>query len=170
MKTKGVITFLIGMIALTGCGADATVSNEKDYSGEIAPAAETAEAVPNSVRHLGYITSLDDEKITLDEVEWITEDMTDRIEDLGLNITADLPGGFYIYNESDKELVFTVSEECSVQINNYDTEYQTVDLTYEQFKDKFLSGEYEIDRLSEGLYWIEYRNGKAVSITQQYVP
>ncbi len=134
------------------------------------PKKTAAEEIPDGVRYLGYITSLDDEKIVLDKVEWITENMTDRIEELGLNVMVDLPGGFYIYNESDNQSIFTTRGDCKVQLNNFDTGYQPVDMTYDQFKEKFLANEYEIDSLSEGLYWIEYWHGEVISITQQYVP
>lgn len=66
----------------------------------------------------GYITIQNGQAI-LDEVEIITLDDTDRMEDLGLSPEEDLISGYYLYNEEESTRTFTLTDQ---------TEYRFVDI------------------------------------------
>ncbi len=57
-----------------------------------------------------YITDYDksDGTITIDEVEWITTEDTDRIEELDLDVNTDFTNDYYIYN-TDKDDLQTIN-------------------------------------------------------------
>lgn len=62
-------------------------------------------------KYIGDIVSLFGNSLNLNDYEFITDDDTDRISELGLT-RNDMPNGYYIYDVSSEIMTFMVDEEA----------------------------------------------------------
>jgi hypothetical protein len=159
MKRKFALCIFLPLVLLaTACigggGDDAGAAESGDDSGELADAAITVR---------GYISAFDAQSRTflLDEIEWLTEADRARLDEL--NINADMPNGFYIYNPDDSAKPYTLAEDARFQIivagQPVDQMATAVDIeTFAGSFDDFYP------------YIIEMSGGEAVSVVQQYLP
>lgn len=110
--------------------------------------------------HHYYIKGADGHSLFLDEVEWVSDE--ERAAELGLN-EEDMPGGFYVYNEESSQVEYPFAEGCSFTILDWNNNYQVTDVDQQTFLDILSS--------REGIpFIIEIKDGKIVSVTEQYVP
>lgn len=67
---------------------------------------------------LSFIKSFDEKTrvLTFDEIEWVLQTDTRRVEELGLNADLDFPNGYYIHNEFEQENSLRVSDDVKVYI------------------------------------------------------
>lgn len=125
-----------------------------------------------------YLT-LENGKAYLDEVEIITEEDEDRIEDLGLNIEFDLISGYYIHNEREETMVYELMDETVYRFLDIGQLYTSEEgLKYETTSlEEFLAGSsYVSNSASEnsGLptgripYFVEIEGGNVISITEVF--
>ena len=91
------------------------IENEDNVQNE--DIKDIAERIQKSYDICGFIREIDDGKVILDAVEFITPADTDRMAELGLT-EADFPNGYYIHNEDENTDEYTLSE---------DTEYNFID-------------------------------------------
>ena len=91
------------------------IENEDNVQNE--DIKDIAERIQKSYDICGFIREIDDGKVVLDAVEFITPADTDRMAELGLT-EADFPNGYYIHNEDENTDEYTLSE---------DTEYNFID-------------------------------------------
>lgn len=137
-------------------------------------ACKQAEKVQNNNGlYIGHIT-IEDNILYLDEIEWITEEDKDRIEELGLSRQNDMPNGYYIYNPS--------TEIKSFEIGN-DTVYNFVAFEHLSFMNEGDDRNYSTNKKEEFIeylqaysdeaasvpFTVEVKNGKVISITEQFV-
>lgn len=122
--------------------------------------------------YIGYIISLEDNSLNLNPFEFITANETERANELGLT-QDDMPNGYYIYDEDDEILNFTLEE--NVEFHFYDTQ----NLFVSKDDDKgyatdnisefilFLYGDSDTPRRSP--FIITVKDGKVVSIREKFV-
>ena len=142
------------MLSLSGCG------NSKSEN-----------VSPNSKLYIGYI-DLEGDILKLDEFEYIKQEDKERIEELGLS-EGDMPNGYYIHNESNEILSFTIDDQ--IEFTFYDTgnlfvaeddnkKYTTTNI--EEFK-KFLSGDH--NKSIKTPFWVKVRDDKVISVEEEFV-
>ncbi|ADL05695.1 hypothetical protein [Lacrimispora saccharolytica] len=127
--------------------------------------------VTQSKIYIGYI-ALDGDTLELDEFEFITQKDEERIKELNLS-ESDMPGGYYIYNESDETISFTIDDKTKFtffDVGNLfvseddDKKYTTTDK--EQFR-KFLYGNRDIPAKTP--FWVEVQGDKVISIIEEFI-
>jgi len=77
-----------------------------------------------------YITNYDksDDTITVDKVEWITEENTERINELDLDVNTDFSNGYYIYNTDKDDLqTYDLADDVVVVTKNNNTTNDVAD-------------------------------------------
>jgi hypothetical protein len=131
---------------------------------------------------VGYI-NIQDGKVILDEVEIITEEDTDRIEELGLTYQGDLIEGYYIYNEKEETRTFELTEKTKYHFVDmgqlYITSETSEDLVYETTSiDEFMNGSCyaasasandQSDVPSHRIpYFVEVLGDEVLSITEEF--
>ena len=118
----------------------------------------------NQVQLLSFIEAYDEKtrKLTFDEIEWVKQTDTKRINELGLNAEIDFPNGYYIYNESDQQNSLVVAGDVKVYIVNWN------DLVNPSLTD--VNG--LIKRMAEyqAPYHLTIQDGVIVEILEQYRP
>ncbi|OPX83556.1 MAG: hypothetical protein A4E53_04573 [Pelotomaculum sp. PtaB.Bin104] len=100
--------------------------------------------------------------LTFDEIEWILQSDTKRINELGLDANLDFPNGYYIYNESEREKSLKVTDDVKVYIVNWS------DLANPLLTD--VSG--LTKRMAEhgAPYHLTIKDGVIIEILEQYRP
>jgi hypothetical protein len=129
----------------------------------------------------GYIT-IQDGQVVLDEVEIITQEDTDRVEELGLTDQGDLIEGYFIYNEEESTQVYRLTDKTQYRFVDFARRYVTwdagEDLTYETTSlEEFLAGSSysasESNAQGTGIpsgripYVVEVQGGTVISITEE---
>lgn len=124
-------------------------------------------------KYIGDIVSLFGNSLNLNDYEFITDDDTDRISELGLT-RNDMPNGYYIYDVSSEIMTFMVDEEAeytfydvgnTIVAEEDDKKHTTKDI--EEFK-TFLYGDDDIPR--GGPFWINVKGDRVISIEEEFVP
>lgn len=116
--------------------------------------------------YIGYITkmTMDKSLFHLDKVEFLTQEDTERAEELNIDINTDMPSGFYIYNNDNYPMAFEV----------YDgTEYLILDSVQlsehiSVSKKEFI--EYNDAPNNNPLFHIYTKDGYVTRIEEQYIP
>lgn len=123
----------------------------------------------------GYMV-MEDNLLYLDEVEIITMEDKERIEELELKQNADMPNGYYIYNADIEKQTFEITSE---------TTYTFVDYNLLFVKDEDGDRLYTTTRTEEFIlhlnesysdsppaqkvpFFIEVKDGKVISITEKF--
>lgn len=102
----------------------------------------------------------------LDEVEWISDSA--RAAQLGLD--ADLPGGYYLYNEKEVEVKCYFGENCAFTILDWSNNFEPVQVDRQTFLDIMDQRREEYSTLSDVPFIIEIKDGEMISVTEQYLP
>ena len=157
MKLKKVLIInlaaLFAAVAMTGCSKD--TENEKK---------------------IGYISNIniEEKSFDFDEIEWITPEDTEKVEELGLDPQYDFPNGFYINNSATDKESYTISDKCTFEFIDWKDDFKAKSVTFEEFTNQhneFYAVFYEpLGEASSTPYWIEIEDNKVVSIQQQYTP
>lgn len=76
--------------------------------------------IDNPKQRTSYITNYDEKTriLTFDEIEWILQSDTNRINELGLDADLDFPDGYYIYNQSEQKNSMKVAYQVRIYIVN----------------------------------------------------
>lgn len=114
-----------------------------------------------------YIRGVGGNSLFLDEVEWVSD--AERAAELGL-AEEDMPGGFYVYNEEASQIGCSFAEECSFTILDWYNNYSVMEVDKQTFLDTIDSREREFNALDRIPFIVEIKDGKIVSVTEQYVP
>ena len=138
------------------------------------PKQELMETKPESL--VGYLV-IEDDTLYLDEVEIITREDTERIEELelelGENIT--MPSGYHIYNADMEKQTFEITKETTYTFVDYnflflDDEVDDRLYTTEK-KEEFilhLNESYSDSPPAQKVpFFIEVEDGKVISITEK---
>jgi hypothetical protein len=77
--------------------------------------------IDNPKQLISYITNYDEKTriLTFDEIEWVLQSDTNRINELGLDADLDFPDGYYIYNQSEQENSMKVAYQARIYIVNW---------------------------------------------------
>lgn len=125
---------------------------------------ETNTGNAESTNILVYVSNFDSESgiITFDQVEWLSLEDTERITELGLDVDSDLPSGFYVYNEVEKEESLVLSDNVEIELVNW------YDLSNPLITDQQGLAE----RLEQyyGLYHLTIEKDVILKVVEQYTP
>lgn len=95
--------------------------------------------------------------------EWITLEDKERIKELGLNVNADMPGGFYVKKTKTLETFFLDKDTKYFNLDTLLSSQSNASLTKEEFIEYFKSHK-------DSLFSISTKNGKAIEISEVYLP
>ena len=117
---------------------------------------------------LGHISNINAENksFDFDEAEWITVSDIEKINELGIDVDNDMPGGFYVYNLKNGIKTFTFSSNTVfIVLDREDNwhSYKTLDLN------GFVAFLNEND-YGTGLWIISFNNNSVVEIKEAYLP
>lgn len=128
--------------------------------------------IEETEKYIGYITLYDGVNLELDDFEFIIEKDEERIKELNLS-EMDMPNGYYIYDISDNILKFKITDETEFTFfdsgnifvsETDDKKYTTVNK--DEFKEfLYLGG----DKPRKTPFWVEVKNGKVISIKEEFV-
>ena len=105
---------------------------------------------------------LSSKNLVLDEVEWIEETNTDRIEELGLDVEKDLPTGFMIYNETEEEVSVNLAEDAEFFLVNQENPSEPRAVDAKEFISYLLA--------VKGPYYVKVKDDVVVKIEEKYMP
>ncbi len=121
-------------------------------------------------RFIGFISNFEIDKYSkpsfhLDQIEWLTSDDTERLEELNIDPDRDMPNGFYIYNPHNYPMFHQVTESTEYSIIDLEGEVTHKSVTIEQFVK-------HLEQFSDFAppFWVVTKDGYVQSITEQYVP
>ncbi|WP_105616370.1 hypothetical protein [Vallitalea okinawensis] len=121
---------------------------------------------------IGHI-SIESHTLYLDEIEWITDEDKDRIEELELSQQNDMPNGYYIHNPSTDTVSFEITDETIYNFIDWGNDFtsQEADRNYSTTnKSDFIKylNTYS-DDAAKVPFWVEVKDGYIISITEQFV-
>lgn len=138
---------------------------DADYSATV----EDFMVTPES-RFSGFISDFEPEEsprpsFHLDQIEWLTLEDTERLEELSINPEHEMPGGFYIYNPVNYPMYHQVTEDTTYNIIEYGEEMIFKEVSMEAF------AEY-LEQFSDFAppFWVTTKDGYVQDITEQYIP
>lgn len=151
------VGLLVASLVITGCSLlprDGVVEPIPE------PVEETQEVEVEEI--LGWVSemNLDTGLLAFDDLEWITLEDTERIEELGLD--GDFPNGFYLHNEVERVERLPVSEEATVWLLNWEDLANPVKTDVQALSD-FLDQRNSLFRLTT-------ENGVIVDVFEVYTP
>ncbi len=134
--------------------------------------------------HFGHLAIAEDGTLLLNEAEWITDDQTERIEELQLQ--GRLLDGYFIYDEEPSLCPLTLSPDITYTFYDYDRQFvgDDADLKYttesaDEFMAFYADRAYQPDWYEEPFdpfhwapyepFWVEVKDGQVTSITLQLV-
>jgi len=133
---------------------------------------QTFNATNGGGKKIGYISNFNKRsgKFTFDEVEWLTLENKERLEQLKINPDINMPNGYYLYNPEKEETTLKVNSNTMYNVINWnykfggETRYLTNRIKeFDEYLDAY-------SRISP-LFIVEYSNdGNIKSITEKYVP
>lgn len=121
--------------------------------------------VKEGINHYN-IKGYNSRSLLLDEVEWVTDSA--RAAALGLD--ADMPGGFYLYNETESQVVCFFAENCAFIILDWQNNFEPVQVDRQEFLDTLVERADEYRTLSDVPFIIEIEDGEIISVREQYLP
>lgn len=134
------------------------------YSAKVEDFLETPES-----HFIGYISDFEIEKYSkpsfhLDQIEWLTEDDSKRLNELNINLD-DLPNGYYIYNPNNYPMFCQVTNETQYYIINWGEEITHKSVSMKEF---FKNLKHYSDFTPP--FQVVMKDGYVQSITEQYIP
>lgn len=166
------LSCLVLLVLTAGCNSDAP---EEAYN---IPALTDG-------THFGYLAISEDGALLLNEAEWITLDMPERVEELQLQNC--MPDGYFIYDEEPDLFPLTLSPDITYTFYDYDRQFVGNDASLKyttSSADEFMAfhadrayqpdwyGEEPFDPYHWAPYepfWLEVNDGQVTSITLQLV-
>jgi beta-lactamase regulating signal transducer with metallopeptidase domain len=136
------------------------------YSATVEDFMETPES-----HFIGYISNFEIDKNSnpsfhLNQIEWLTFDDIERLEELNIDPDEDMPNGFYIHNPDSYPMSFQVAEDTQYNIIILSLSVPHKSVSIEEFKEHL--EQYNSDFAPP--FRIVTKNGYVQSITEQYVP
>ncbi|HHU75268.1 MAG TPA: M56 family metallopeptidase, partial [Firmicutes bacterium] len=139
--------------------------------GDLVPhyAATVEDFLETPVSHfIGFISNFKNDDrpyFHLDQIEWLTQEDTARLEELGIDPDKEMPNGFYIHNPKSYPMYCGVTEQTQYQVIDLDGDASHKSVTKEEF----------IEHLEQYMnfmppFWVTTKDGYVQSITEQYVP
>lgn len=119
--------------------------------------------------YTGYIEEINlDQKDIGDNIhvilaEWITLEDKERIKELGLNVNADMPGGFYVKKTKTLETFFLDKDTKYFNLDTLLSSQSNASLTREEFINYYKNHK-------DSLYTITTKEGKVTKISEVYLP
>ncbi len=170
-KPKFLVIVLSVMIAiLAGVGILANPDNPN-------PDSLVKNNVDSSMPKLitGYLV-IEDNLLYFDEVEIITMEDKDRIEDLKLKQNADMPNGYYIYNADKEKQTFELTNDTTYTFVDYNLLFvknEDGDRLYTTTKKEefilHLNKSYSDSPPAQKVpFFLEVKDGKVISITEKF--
>ena len=114
---------------------------------------------------IGYISNfnIEDLSFDFDRIEWITLEDVDRVKELNI-AEEDMPNGFYIYNEDEEVINYTMADRIECNILNL-KEMTGESITIEEFAEYIHEhSEFKIP------FNIIVQDGYVIAINEQYIP
>lgn len=105
---------------------------------------------------------LSTKSLTIDEVEWIEESDTERIEELGLDVEKDLPTGYIIFNAIKQPVDVKVAEDAKFYIVNPESLSEPKEANEKEFI-SYLMG-------VPGPYYVTIEDDMIVRVEEKYRP
>lgn len=133
---------------------------------------QTFNVTTSGTKKIGYISDFNKSsgKFTFDEVEWITLENQERLEELKINPDINMPNGYYLYNPEKEETTLKVNDNTIYDVINWNYKFsgETRYLTNERKEfDEYLDAYSKISPL----FIVEYdKDGNIKSIAEKYVP
>ncbi len=133
---------------------------------------------------IGYISNLraEEKLFDFDEIVWIEPDDTDLVEQYDLDVEWDFPNGFNIKNPSIDKETCTLSRWATFTFIDWKDDYQPKSASLKEFVRQH--NEYYVthvkpyyeaypvppEEMSGTPYWVTFKNGVVIRISQQYLP
>ena len=122
----------------------------------------------------GYMV-IEDNLLYLDEVEIITREDKERIEELILEENVDMPGGYHIYNENEDIQTFELTNETSYTFVDYNFSFvknEDGDRVYtttkkEDFIQHLNKSYSDLPPAQKVPFFVEVKDGRVISITEK---
>lgn len=151
------------------------LENGKVIGVKIPAVTDTRET--DELTYIGYISGFEESdgtKLTLDPIEWITLEDTDRINELEIE-EFDMPNGYYIYNPEIDEIEFQVDKNAEYRFIDWGNNFASSDEDRFHYstKDKEEFIDYlntYTDKAAKVPFWISIKDGDVQIIEEQYVP
>ena len=160
-----VLLIFLLLFSTFACGNEEAV--ETEHPAETEPSDDSAPGFYEAAEGeeiLCFIEDLDRGTgvLTFDQVEWLTLEDTDRIDEIGLDPDVDMPGGFYIYNETDQLYRLNTAEDVTVYLLDWSDLSTPHETDLAELEDRL--GEYQSPFL------LSIENELVVSIQEVYTP
>lgn len=105
--------------------------------------------------------------IKFDEMEWLSDEDTERLNALDINPQS-LPNGFYVHDTHAGPQLYGLSEDVTVRIVDWENNGQTYkSIRFSDFE-ALLGEDYERER--PRLWCLTFESGLVSEITEQYLP
>ena len=119
---------------------------------------------PKTYAFLGFLVEADPAAGTavFDPVEWIVLDNEERIRELGLSPDADMPNGFYVYNETGTLLALPVDEAAEIRVLDWNDLAEPVEAELAAVAEQ--AGDYEY------LFQVLCGDGRILDMEEMYRP
>jgi len=124
----------------------------------------------NTTNLMGHISNFSTSSMKFDfnQIEWLTQNDTQRLKELGIDPNKDMPNGFYVYELNNGTKTYSFTSNTIIQVlNRYDNYQSFQNIKVNDFS-KWLS-----DNNSGSGIWhinINKTNNVVTSISEQYVP
>ena len=165
-KTTIFMFAILGFALFLGACSDNTtktkeVDKEEVTKDEVAKEEATEEATGEQ---LAFISEFDlsTRSLTIDEVEWIEESDTERIEELELDVEKDLPTGYTIYNAIKQPVDVKLAEDAEFYIVNPESPSEPKSANEKEFI-SYLMG-------VAGPYYVTIEEDTIVKVEEKYRP
>lgn len=169
-KKPKFLVIVLSIIIATVVGIGLLANPESSNSGYMVQNGDDS-SVPKLVT--GYIV-IEGNSLYLDEVEIITREDKERIEELELN--ADMPNGYHIYNEDIEKQTFEITDETTYIFFDYNRLFikdEDSDRLYtttkkEEFILHLNESYFDSPPAQKVPFFIEVKDGKVISITEKF--
>lgn len=132
--------------------------------------------VTGEVQSISGYAKIEENTLYFDQVEIVTSEDTERIEELSLDEQADYPSGYCIINEKSECQTFTITDETEYEFVDFELDFvkdEEGDRLYTtKQKDEFLKhlgkrNDMELEKQQIPLI-IEVQDGKVIRITEKF--
>ncbi|SCZ07681.1 M56 family metallopeptidase [Alkaliphilus peptidifermentans] len=169
-KKPKFLVIVLSVIIATVVGIGLLANPESWNSGYLVKNGENS-SMPRLIT--GYIV-IEDNLLYLDEVEIITREDKERIEELDLN--ADMPNGYHIYNEDIEKQTFEITNETTYTFFDYlrlfikdeDSDRLYITTKKEEFILHLNESYYDSPPAQKVPFFIEEKDGKVINITEKF--
>jgi len=100
------------------------------------PPKDDSPALMADGEYLVYLAALDlaTMQVTVDELEWINPEDSERITQLGLDPEYDFPNGYYIHNEEERWLDLPLAADADLEIIHWGLQVEPIAVSPEELQ------------------------------------